>query len=264
MDTRRHLRGATHADVTGIVALLRLHDAVPSWRAEVVVERILAGPSIALVIDDPLLEGIAAVLLARPVGGGSEHWSVDALAVRQQRDAATIIPALLSAGADRLFRSGVDTLVVPLDPSDQRWAKVLHGAGLRITSWLLWRPSLPDHCPTPDDYEPGLTLPHLHGLRPHGPATPTRVESAGAMVARATLPFGCAASLEVVDLFDPVVATDAASLTDLMCTPSPSRNGRADSAVAVALGPGEESLDTALCSLGFRPLLDWWCLHLVG
>ena len=47
-------------------------------------------------------------------------------------------------------------------------------------------------------------------------------------------------------------------------SPSPSRNGRADSAVAVALGPGEESLDTALCSLGFRPLLDWWCLHLVG
>ena len=263
MDTRRQIRGVTQDDVAAIVALLRLRNPVSTARATLVVTRILAGPSIALVLDDPLLGGLAAVLLARPVGGDSGRWSVDALAVRQQRDERQLVPTLLSAAADRLFRSGIDALVIPIDPADRRTARTLRGAGMSVESWTVWRPAASSADPQIAGYEPGLPLPHFHGLRSHETPTEVRVDSASAMVSSVTLPFAGATPLETVTLHDPLVASDGASLVALLNASSGSA-ARSELPVAVALGPGEESLDDALRSLGFRPLLDWWALHLVG
>lgn len=261
MDTQRRLRAATPDDIAGLVALLRLRTPISASRARIAVERILAGPSIALVLDHPLLDGLAAALLAQPISG--DRWSVDALAVRRRRDARSLVPALLSAAADRLFRSGIDTLVVPVDPSDVRTAEILRTAGLTAQSWTLWRGCGTTADGTVAGYEPGLTLPHLHGLRSNAPAVPARVESASAMASPTTLPFGCAAPLEEVTILDPLVATDGAGLAELVSAPWPGSDDRSAPFVAVALGPGEESLDAALRTLGFRPLLDWWAVHLV-
>lgn len=259
MDGRRRVRGATRDDVAAIVALLRLHDPVPRARAELVVTRLMAGPAVALVVDDPLLDGLSAVLLAAPVDGGT--WAVTAFEVRQRRDESTLLRTMLSHAADRLFRSGADVLVVPADPLRHERGRVLEAAGLEPASWVLWRSGARAvHVPS-EPFSGGLPLPHLHGLRPHTPRVPVRTEGATAMVAPSTMPFGCRRSLEIMDVMDPLVATERAGLARLVADPAGPLVGRG-AELAVVLGAGEEPLSDELRALGLRPLIDFWALHL--
>lgn len=260
---RQRLRSATPDDTAGIVALLSRHSPAARGRAETVVGRILRGPNVALVVDDPFVEGLSAALCLRPVESPTGHWAADVVDVRRSADEDHLVPLLLSAAADRLVRNGVSSVAVPASPERPERAAALRRASLQLDCWTMIRRR--GIVRIDDEYEQGLPLPHLHGHRPLRPGRDLRTEDAGAWQTATMMPFDAAVPLEVVALLDPVIAPNAAALTRLLVKlGDPARTDDDDSRIAIAVGAGEDRLDKALDAAGFRRSVEWWRLDLVG
>ena len=224
-----------------------------------------SGRSIALVAS--VAGRVAGFVIASPLSldvDTDPTWVVDDVGVAAPNHWDRVGRALLAAVAGRAHRLGATRIVVPCAVADRMRRAALVAAGLDLNCWYRHRrldvasALLLDE---PDD-EPGLPLPHLHGLSALAiTGAPVAVPGGQALLSPPIAPPPVYRPGGTTGLADPVVAGDTTELARLVAAVETQSRDRGDVALLVVAGPGEEPLDALLDRRGYDRPVEWWVLR---
>lgn len=222
-----------------------------------------AARSVAMVVTRG--EALVAYAIAAPLplpNGTTSTWVVDDVGVAAAATWRTAGLVAIAAVAGRARQLGATRIVVPCATSDRARRAAFESGGLDLNCWyrhvrLDEVQHVAEPVPRADD-EPGLPLPHLHGLASMV-AGSTSVTASGAH-ALLTPPIAAPPVYRAgsTALADPVVADGAPGLWRGLCEVEATARARGDVALVVVVGPGEEPLDAALDERGYGRPVEWW------
>lgn len=224
------------------------------------------GRTLALVAETGgQLQGYVIATPGPTIPGRPPTWTVDDFGVAAPRSWSTVGPALLAAVAARARREGVDRIVTPCPTADRARRLALEAAGLDLNCWFrhlrLDRPTGPPALSSGDD-DPGLPLPHLHGLQAVTMAgTSVVADGAHALLSPSIAAPPVYRPGGTTAVADPVIGQDHASLSGVLDEVEETSRGRGDVALIVAVGPGEELLERTLDDRNYGRPVEWWALR---